>query len=470
MAGLVADSVEGILALLPWTLQQAYFEGSLDEGQPMIHHGPGAVLFVDASGFTALTSHLASVEDGAAILAKCLSDFFSRLVPVIYAFRGDVIKFSGDAITVVFPAVDDTKGPKYTPELLPHGCNEARDLGPMGTAVLRASACAIEISKEYDTRVEGLKLRTHIGIGCGDFTVYQVGGACLPQSNEPQYEWILCGPALEQIHIAEPLSKDLETVLSPQAWEHIQSCVMEGEPIEDRPDFHVLLRLATPYDIASVRCAAGKYDCRADILAKFGGIERVDVNVLRQYVPAFPVSGSEMRNTSVVFIAVSGFDAAPAKLQEVVLSVQQCCVALEGALNKCLIDDKGLLFLLTFGLPPLEHPNDPARAVLACLDIAEALKKFDIVVRMGVTTGRNFCGLVGSPSRMEYTVLGDSVNLAARLMSNAPPYGILCDEETRNASDGEVGYDAEALSLSIKGKAAPVSAFRADSRKLPASL
>jgi len=231
--------------------------------------------------------------------------------------------------------------------------------------------------------------------------------------------------------------------------------------------------LATPYDIASVRCAAGKYDCRADILAKFGGVECVDVNVIRQYVPAFPVSGSsvsEMRNTSVAFINVSGFDAASAKLQEVVLSVQQCCIALEGALNKCLIDDNGLLFLLTFGLPPMVHPNDPARAVLACLDIAQALEKFGIVVRMGVTTGLNFCGLVGSPSRMEYTVLGDRVNLAARLMSNALPFGALCDEETRDASGGEVEYDAEALSLRIKGKVAPVSAFRADSRKLPASL
>merc|ERR1712217_42139 len=221
--------------------------------------------------------------------------------------------------------------------------------------------------------------------------------------------------------------------------------------------------------------AASEYDCRADILAKSGGIERVDVNVLSRYVPAFPVSGSsvgEMRITSVAFITVPGFDAATAfaKIQVVVLSVQQGCFALEGALNKCLIDNKGLLFLLTFGLPPLEHPNDSARAVLACLDITESLKKSGVVARMGVTTGLNFCGLIGSRSRMEYTVLGDSVNLAARLMSNAPPYGILCDEETRNASDGEVGYDAEALSLRIKGKVAPVSAYRADSRKLSALL
>merc|ERR1712190_206880 len=221
----------------------------------------------------------------------------------------------------------------------------------------------------------------------------------------------------------------------------IQSCVIEGAAIEDRPDFHVLLRLATPYDIASVRRAASEYDSRADILAKFGGIERVDVNVLSRYVP--------------------GFDTACAKLQEVVLSVQQGCFALDGTMNKCLIDDKGFLFLLTFGLPPLEHPNDSARAVLACLDITESLKKSGVVALMGVTTGMNFCGLIGSHSRMEYTVLGDGVNLAARLMSNAPPYGVLCDEETRNASGGEVGYDAEALSLRVKGKVAPVSAFRA---------
>merc|ERR1719171_237032 len=65
------------------------------------------------------------------------------------------------------------------------------------------------------------------------------------------------------------------------------------------------------------------------------------------------------------------------------------------------------------------HIDDPSRAVLACLDIVEVFRRLELVGRCGVTTGRNYCGVVGSARRMEYTVLGDTVNLSARLMANA---------------------------------------------------
>lgn len=43
-------------------------------------------------------------------------------------------------------------------------------------------------------------------------------------------------------------------------------------------------------------------------------------------------------------------------------------------LNKFLVDDKGLLLLLVFGLPPLVHTDDPLRAVLACIDMVDVIK------------------------------------------------------------------------------------------------
>eukprot|EP00392_Amoebophrya_sp_AT5.2_P017888 g18310.t1 len=61
------------------------------------------------------------------------------------------------------------------------------------------------------------------------------------------------------------------------------------------------------------------------------------------------------------------------------------------------------------------------------MDIRKVMFKLDLVARFGVTTGRNYCGVVGSASRMEYTVLGDSVNLSARLMAGAKPQGILAE-------------------------------------------
>merc|ERR1719201_1258067 len=79
--------------------------------------------------------------------------------------------------------------------------------------------------------------------------------------------------------------------------------------------------------------------------------------------------------------------------------------------------------------------------------------------RFGVTSGRNYCGVVGSASRMEYTVLGDSVNLSARLMANAPPLGILVDEVTMRSASKHLEFDA-LEKIKVKGKTALIPIFR----------
>lgn len=465
------ETLQGALAFVPWVLQQAYFEGGLNEGQIVIHRGAGAVAFSDASGFTQLTERLAKKSNGAELLSQCLTNFFTPLINFINAYRGDVIKFSGDALTIYFQAVDDTASPKYNCVVPPHGTYGLPDLGPMATAVLRASACCIEIHKRlhnFDTGVEDVVLCLHIGVGCGNVNVLQVGGETPPETHVPRCEYIIAGPPLEQISIAVSLAENGETCFSPQAWEYVRDCVIEGKQVEVNPAFHLLLRMdESKYTFPTIKHAAMENDNRMEKRFKLS-----ELKVIRRYIPS-PVFKqiecgtltylNEMRNISTIFINGSGLDVMSNKgatiAQELMASIQKCCYQHEGTLNKFLIDDKGMLLLLVFGLPPLVHTDDPTRAVLACFDMLKVFKRLDLVGKFGVTTGRSYCGVCGSAKRMEYTVLGDCVNLAARLMSNAAAQCILCDEETKNRSTTEVIFNALAP-IKVKGKVDWIRVFQ----------
>lgn len=475
------ETLQGSLAFVPWILQQAYFEGGFSRGSNnpdsvggnledniVMHRGSGAVVFSDASGFTALTERLAKKANGAELLSQCLTAFFTPLIQLINAYRGDVIKFSGDALMIYFPAVDDTRAGMLVP---PHGSYGFPDIGPMATAVLRASACCIEIHKRlhmFDTGVDGVRLCLHIGVGCGEVAMLQVGGIVPPETHVPRCEYIICGPPLEQISIAEPLAKNGETCLSPQAWEHVRECVVEGSPLEDRPDYHLLLRMdESKFTFPTIKYSAMETDTRSQHMFRLS-----ELNVIRRYIPSAvfkQIEGgtltyvNEMRNISTIFISGSGVDVSTddgAQIaQNLMSSVQRMCYSHEGTLNKFVIDDKGMLFLLVYGLPPLVHTDDSTRAVLACFDMVKVFRDLNLIGRFGVTTGRAYCGVCGSAQRMEYTVLGDTVNLSARLMANAPANGVYSDESTKDLSTNEINFQALAA-IKVKGKANPIPIFQ----------
>ena len=120
-----------------------------------------------------------------------------------------------------------------------------------------------------------------------------------------------------------------------------------------------------------------------------------------------------------------------AAMQRIIEAVQAALYRYGGALNKFLADDKGTTLIAAFNLPmpaaaaaaAAFFSHHPTRAVASAVDARDALRSVGVRSSIGVTTGVAFAGVVGGAERKEYTIIGDSVNLAARLMQAAPASG-----------------------------------------------
>jgi class 3 adenylate cyclase len=130
--------------------------------------------------------------------------------------------------------------------------------------------------------------------------------------------------------------------------------------------------------------------------------------------------------------------------------------------------------VLAFFGAPVAHEDDPQRAVLAALDMLASVGAFadeirkemgiEFGIRVGINTGPVVVGVVGSAQAMEYTAMGDAVNVAARMEQTAAPGTIQVSHDTFRLI--EPYFEVEALGgVELKGKSEPVPAYRVISAK-----
>ncbi|WP_170252615.1 AAA family ATPase [Adhaeribacter aerolatus] len=129
----------------------------------------------------------------------------------------------------------------------------------------------------------------------------------------------------------------------------------------------------------------------------------------------------------------------------------------DGLLNQVWMDEKDSNLLICFGPPPSAHMDNPERSVRLALEIHHLLNKSGYVNTIGISGGMAYCGILGNDILRQYTVIGDVVNLSARITSIAQNK-VLCDKATYHASNKIVNYEAP-LIQNIKGFAEPVSLY-----------
>lgn len=149
----------------------------------------------------------------------------------------------------------------------------------------------------------------------------------------------------------------------------------------------------------------------------------------------------------------------------IITQIQGCFAVLHsaiygngGQLRQFIVDDKGTVGIATFGLRGAVSVDNAASAIETAQQIIQGLPSFNLTASIGITTGKAYCGLVGSPLRHEYAVMGPSTNLSARLMCKAQPNSVICDEDTMKR-DRLHEYHPLA-EIQAKGYSQPVKIFR----------
>ena len=171
-------------------------------------------------------------------------------------------------------------------------------------------------------------------------------------------------------------------------------------------------------------------------------------------------------NLSVMFVDVRGFTAlserilpaeAASRLNQFYNLAARSVFDLDGTLDK-MVGDQVMAF---FGAPfrPEDHQFRAVQAALAIVsEVEEAAQDGDALrVGGGVATGEVFMGNVGEGAVRDFTVIGDTVNTAARLQEAAGPGEVLVTENTYHAVSDRFA-DSEHRTLELKGKEAPVVA------------
>ena len=377
------------------------------------------MVFVDISGFTKMSERLARQgRVGAEELTEVIGETFGALLPTAYRYGGNLLKFGGDALLLLFTGTEHQR---------------------------RACAAALAMQRTMDevgvcsTTAGTITLRMSVGIHSSEFDFFLVGNS--------HRELIVAGPAASRTVEMESAASARQILVSPET-----ASALSGANRGRAKGPGILLRGHIEAEQLEYRAATSP----KEDLAQFVPIGLCQLLLQGEVHP-------EHRPTTVAFlhfhrfdslIENEGCDVAASRLDALVRSVQTA------------VDQRGVTFLgtdisvdggkiiLTAGVPSTTG-NDDEQMLLALRQVVSGDPT--LAVSIGVNWGPVFSGEIGTPYRRTYTVMGDAVNLAARLMAKAPPGEIYASSTVLDGS--RTTFETHALApFLVKGKKLPVEA------------
>jgi adenylate cyclase len=419
---------ESLLAYIPMDRRLA-----MARGETLADRTTGSALFADISGFTPLTEalvHELGPQRGAEELTGYLNQVYDALIDELHRWGGSAIAFAGDAVTCWF---DGDDGVKTTACAL--AMQEA--MGAFA-AVATPAGSVVELSMKA-------------AVAVGPARRFLVGN---PQSRVIDS---LAGATLERLAAGEHEGNRGEVILAPCAIEALkdQVTLREIREAKDGRQFGVLEQLLSNPQPPQLPVLAienlREEDVRIWLLPP----------VYQRLTRGMGDFLAEIRPTVAVFMRFAGIDydeddEAGEKLDALIRAVQAIVDQYEGTLIDLNIGDKGSYLYVNFGAP-LAHENNAARAASAALELRDLVQKFDFLepVQIGISRGRMRAGAYGGRAHRTYGVLGDAVNLSARLMMASQPGMILVSMNVEEEIDDLFEWKIMEP-IRVKGKSEPV--------------
>lgn len=410
---------------------------ALAHGQPLPEHTHGAALFIDVSGFTPLAEALSrtlGAHHGPEEISRQLNRIYEALIAEVERYGGSVVAFSGDAITCWFDG-DDGR---------------------------RATAAALHAQQAMGA-FSGLSLASGGVVALGIKAAIAAGPVNRWVVGDPDIFLFdtLAGKILERMVAAEQLTHRGEVVVSSEVYPAIAHTALVTEWRTETtlglhcPVISGLMSTVPTQPWPPLPAPLAPQQVRPWVIAPI--YDRVEGGQ-NEFL-------AELRPGVALFVRFAGIDydhdpAAHAKLNAYLVWAQRTVRRYDGHILQLTIGDKGSSLYGAFGAP-LAHDDDPKRAVLAAHDLTQLPPEFDFLqpVQVGLAHGRVRAGPYGSRDRRTYGVLGDTVNLAARLMQAAPPGKILVNAALKKDADKRMEWKTLAP-LKVKGKAQPVAVFQ----------
>lgn len=331
------------------------------------------IFFTDICSFTSVTQKLSSrghygVED----IIEILNDYFSAMLTCVEEEGGSLVKFGGDAMFMVFPGEPELVIPRII------HCKER-----MQEAMDRLN---VDFGRKYK-----VEIAYNGAIKYGQIHLNVVGDPCY------HLDYYVDGMAVRDLYSLAESAKRGEIIVSEEIKDYLE---LPYQPPIHREPLHMNF-------------------------AESFVSENVKEKLKEQSF------GAELRNSAAIFIHLcppEGMHLIPEDMfHRCYKVIQKQVYELDGTINKIDFTDKGYLILITFGTP-YGHTDDIERAFTCSFRLKHRCDT-GLMLRQGITYSNIFAGILGSKRRHEYGVIGNMVNVAARLMQASKENEISFSEE-----------------------------------------